>query len=197
MTFWSNNKQYCWNLYSRQLTLQQKQERICQCLGVANPWAEVRSLLRNWHAQSRSCQCSCFDLSVNLCITQSNDCWNPVFSSSGRMLPTVRQSGLWAARTSRSALYRSHISTSLTRLLSTLAVLEQRDGKLNGGSLCAVTAGKKLGGSVTGFIAGSDIKAVAEQAAKGNGMDKVMMVDNGAYDKVGSRIFVNSAKPVY
>lgn len=73
---------------------------------------------------------------------------------------------------------------SLIRLLSTLAVLEQRDGKLSGGSLCAVTAGKKLGGSVTGFIAGSNIRTVAEQAAKGNGMDKVVMVDNGAYDKV-------------
>jgi electron transfer flavoprotein alpha subunit len=47
-----------------------------------------------------------------------------------------------------------------------------------------VTAAKKLGGSITGFIAGSSIKAVAEQAAKGNGMEKVVMVDNGAYDKV-------------
>ena len=66
----------------------------------------------------------------------------------------------------------------------TLAVLEQQDGKLNGGSLCAVTAGKSLGGSGTGFIAGSNTKTVAQQAAKGNGMDKMVMLVNGAYDKV-------------
>ena len=74
--------------------------------------------------------------------------------------------------------------SSLARLLSTLAVLEQRDGKINPGSLGAVTAGQKLGGSVTGFVAGSSIKNVAEEVAKVEGLDKVIMVDNGAYDKV-------------
>ena len=70
------------------------------------------------------------------------------------------------------------------RLLSSLAVLEQRDGKLNHGSLGAVTAAQKLGGSITGFVAGSNIKAVAEEAAKVKGIEKVIAVDNGAYDKV-------------
>lgn len=100
------------------------------------------------------------------------------------MLSIARHSALRTLRISSfSTLHRTHTS-SLARLLSTLAVLEQRDGKLNAGSLCAVTAAKKLGGSVTGFLAGSNIKPVAEQAAKGNGMEKVVMVDNGAYDKV-------------
>lgn len=99
------------------------------------------------------------------------------------MLSIARQSALRTTRLSYNALPRTHTS-SLGRLLSTLAVLEQRDGKLSGGSLCAVTAAIKLGGSVTGFVAGSNIKTVAEQAAKGNGMEKVLMVDNGAYDKV-------------
>lgn len=99
------------------------------------------------------------------------------------MLPIARQSALRAIRTSSTTLPRSPRS-SLLRLLSTLAVLEQKDGKLSGGSLCAVTAGKKLGGSITGFIAGSNIKAVADQAAQSYGMEKVVMVDNGAYDKV-------------
>jgi electron transfer flavoprotein alpha subunit len=103
------------------------------------------------------------------------------------MLPILRQSSLRTARLSCNALHRTQTS-SLARLLSTLAVLEQRDGKLNGGSLCAVTAAKKLGGSVTGFIAGSNVKTVAEQAAKGNGLEKVVMVDNGAYDKVRPNI---------
>ena len=74
--------------------------------------------------------------------------------------------------------------SALARLLSSLAVLEQRDGKLNHGSLGAVTAAQKLGGSITGFVAGSNIKGVAEEAAKVKGIEKVIAVDNGAYDKV-------------
>ena len=50
-------------------------------------------------------------------------------------------------------------------------------------SLAAVTAGQKLGGSVTGFIAGSNTKSIAEHAAKVEGVDKVIYVDNAAYDK--------------
>lgn len=71
----------------------------------------------------------------------------------------------------------------MARLLSTLAVLEQREGKLNMSSLAAVTAGQKLGGSITGFVAGSNIKAVAEEASKVEGLEKVIYVENGDYDK--------------
>ncbi|KAG0649401.1 putative electron transfer flavoprotein subunit [Hyphodiscus hymeniophilus] len=73
--------------------------------------------------------------------------------------------------------------SALTRLLSSLAVLEQRDGKLNHSSLGAVTAAQKLGGSITAFVAGSNIKGVAEEAAKVAGIEKVVAVDNGTYDK--------------
>lgn len=73
--------------------------------------------------------------------------------------------------------------SALARLLSSLAILEQRDGKLNHGSLGAVTAAQKLGGSITGFVAGGNIKAVAEEAAKVNGIEKIIAVDNASYDK--------------
>jgi electron transfer flavoprotein alpha subunit len=65
-----------------------------------------------------------------------------------------------------------------------LAVLEQRDGKLNIGSLSAITAAQKLGGSITAFVAGGNIKSVAEEAAKVGGIEKVISVDNAAYEKV-------------
>lgn len=74
--------------------------------------------------------------------------------------------------------------SALARLLSTLAVLEQREGKLNVPSLAAVAAGQKLGGSVTAFVAGSGGKAVADEAAKVKGIEKIIYVENGAYDKV-------------
>jgi electron transfer flavoprotein alpha subunit len=62
-------------------------------------------------------------------------------------------------------------------------VLEAREGKLSGASLATVTAGQKLGGSVTGFLAGSGVKAAADEAAKVKGLEKIIYVENGAYDR--------------
>lgn len=73
---------------------------------------------------------------------------------------------------------------ALRRLASTLAVLEQKEGKLNHGSLSAITAAQKVGGQVHGFVAGSNIKSVADEAATADGVEKIIAVDNGAYDKV-------------
>ncbi|KAI9846598.1 MAG: Electron transfer flavoprotein alpha-subunit [Sclerophora amabilis] len=85
----------------------------------------------------------------------------------------------------RSSIRRSPATpdSALARLLSTLAILEQREGELKNSSLGAVTAGMKLGGPTTGFIAGSGVKGVAEAASKVKGLDKVIMVENGDYDK--------------
>ncbi|KAL3955243.1 hypothetical protein ACCO45_010806 [Purpureocillium lilacinum] len=70
------------------------------------------------------------------------------------------------------------------RFLSTLAILEQRGGQLNAGSLSAFTAAKKLGGTVHGFIAGSSVSAAAAQAAKVEGVEQIVTVENEAYEKV-------------
>ncbi|KAK2027641.1 electron transfer flavoprotein domain-containing protein [Colletotrichum zoysiae] len=74
-------------------------------------------------------------------------------------------------------------SRSTRSLLSTLAILEQREGQLNHGSLSAITAAKKLGGAIHGFVAGSNIKGVADEAAKVEGVEKIIAVENAAYDK--------------
>lgn len=87
-------------------------------------------------------------------------------------------------------------SAAWARLASTLAVLEQKDGKLVSQSLAAVTAGTKLGGSITAFVAGGGAKAVADEAAKAQGVAKVIYVDNAAYDKVSlSHAFLVRARP--
>lgn len=103
------------------------------------------------------------------------------------MLSLARNSALCSLR---SQLHASSLasrtlsqSSTLARLLSTLAILEQREGKLNPSSLGAVTAGQKLGGSVHGFIAGKNAKTVAEEAAKTEGVEKILAVDNAAYDR--------------
>ncbi|KAH9808626.1 Electron transfer flavoprotein domain [Teratosphaeria destructans] len=74
-------------------------------------------------------------------------------------------------------------NAAFQRLLSTLAILEQREGKLNVGSLASISAAQKLGGSIHGFVAGSNGKTVAEEAAKVEGLEKVIYVDNADYDK--------------
>lgn len=107
-------------------------------------------------------------------------------SSSPTMFSTARHTAL---RQARSPFRIARPTTApqlsaLARLLSTLAVLEQREGKLNVSSLAAVSAAQKLGEPVTGFVAGSNVKAVAEEAAKVEGIDKIIYVENGAYDKV-------------
>ena len=104
------------------------------------------------------------------------------------MFAASRCSGLRQARTSLRPLQplNSAQASILRRLLSSLTLLEQRDGKLNVSSLAAVTAAQKLGGSITGFVAGKNVKAVAEEAAKVKGLERVIFVENDAYDKVGS-----------
>ncbi|EED15641.1 electron transfer flavoprotein alpha subunit, putative [Talaromyces stipitatus ATCC 10500] len=102
------------------------------------------------------------------------------------MISVARPSVLRAARS------QPHLSrpifdvrlSALTRLLSTLAVLEQRDGKLSSASLSAIAAAQKLGGSVTGFVAGDGVKSsAAVEAAKIKGLEKVVAVENAAYEK--------------
>lgn len=77
---------------------------------------------------------------------------------------------------------------SLTRhLLSTLAILEQREGQLNQGSLGAITAAKKLGGSVHAFIAGNNASSSAQEASKTDGLEKVVAVNSAAYERVRAK----------
>ncbi|KAI8929424.1 DHS-like NAD/FAD-binding domain-containing protein [Entophlyctis helioformis] len=65
-------------------------------------------------------------------------------------------------------------ASSARRLLSTLVVVEHKDGKINAGTLNAVSAAVKLGGPVTAFVAGSaaTADAVAKQAAAIAGVSK-------------------------
>ncbi|MCJ1428973.1 Electron transfer flavoprotein alpha-subunit [Sticta canariensis] len=85
-------------------------------------------------------------------------------------------------RQTRIRIFRTHQS-AFARLLSSLVVLEQKDGALQNSSLSVVTAAQRLGGSITGIVAGSNVKGVAEDSAKVKGLQKIIMVESGAYDK--------------
>ena len=125
------------------------------------------------------------DHTLTLCLSPRS---SPSLLLSPAMLSTTRSS---LVRTARTHLLQSRHTTlpqssAFTRFASTLALLEQKDGKLNPSSLSAITAGTKLGGSITAFIAGSGVKAIADEAAKAKGVEKIIYVDNAAYDKVST-----------
>lgn len=104
------------------------------------------------------------------------------------MLPTAKRV---LAQRATGLMARAHaysLGAQRQRLQSTLAILEQKDGVLNHSSLSAFTAAKKLGGPVHGFIAGNNIKPVAEEIAKSEGVEKIIAVDNSAYEKVGGKV---------
>jgi len=116
-----------------------------------------------------------------------------LFDSSGvallspTMFAAARQSAL---RTARTQLRQSQPTvvpqySAFARFASTFAILEQKEGKIVSQSLAAITAGTKLGGSITAFVAGSGVKSAADEAAKSKGVEKVIYVENGAYDRVG------------
>lgn len=98
-----------------------------------------------------------------------------------RAIPQQLRGRLAQATTPSSSFFSP---AALRRLASTLAILEQREGQLNHGSLSAITAAQKIGGAVHGFVAGSSIKPVADEAATAEGVEKIISVENGAYDKV-------------
>lgn len=101
-------------------------------------------------------------------------------------LRALRLSRLRAVFASPSSSSSPSWTSSHARLLSTLAVLEHRDGKVLSGSLPCLTAAAELGGSVTAFVAGTDSASIAEQAARLQGVSKVLHVPNAAYDRVCS-----------
>lgn len=112
------------------------------------------------------------------------------------MFPAVRRAvARHGSRVIGAAPALSSRAFARSRLLSTLAVLEQRDGQLNQGSLSAFTAAKKLGGTVHGFIAGGSVSAAAQEAAKVDGVEKIISVENAAYEKVRPAMNVATRAP--
>jgi electron transfer flavoprotein alpha subunit len=70
-------------------------------------------------------------------------------------------------RPARSA-FLSTSSAAQRRLASSLVFLEHKNGKLNDGSLSAVTAAKKLDGDAAGIVVGTkaDVDGVLDEVKK-------------------------------
>ena len=65
--------------------------------------------------------------------------------------------------------------------MATLLIAEHDDKTMNGATAKALTAAKGLGGEIHVLVAGSNCKPVAEQAAKLDGVAKVLLADAPLY----------------
>lgn len=74
--------------------------------------------------------------------------------------------------------------SSLNRLLSTLTLIEHSAGSLAPSNLNTLSAAKQLGGPITALVAGSQAAKLAADVAKFDGVEKVLVAANEAYDHV-------------
>ncbi|QTP59114.1 electron transfer flavoprotein subunit alpha/FixB family protein [Billgrantia antri] len=65
--------------------------------------------------------------------------------------------------------------------MSILVLAEHHDGQLAGATAHVVAAAKAIGGDIDILVAGENVGAVAEAAAKLDGVSKVRVADNAAY----------------
>ena len=66
--------------------------------------------------------------------------------------------------------------------MSILVFAEHDNNELKADTLKTVAAAQAIGGDITLLVAGLNCSAVAEQAAKVNGVNKVLVADNAAYE---------------
>ncbi|MFA0812033.1 electron transfer flavoprotein subunit alpha/FixB family protein [Microbulbifer epialgicus] len=66
--------------------------------------------------------------------------------------------------------------------MSILVIAEHDNAELKGATLNTVAAAKAIGGNIDVLVAGSGCAAVAEAAAKVDGVNKVLLADNTAYE---------------
>ncbi|MDR5903645.1 electron transfer flavoprotein subunit alpha/FixB family protein, partial [Halomonas icarae] len=65
--------------------------------------------------------------------------------------------------------------------MSILILAEHHDGALAGATAHVVAAAKAIGGDIDVLVAGEGVAAIAEAAAKLDGVSKVRVADNAAY----------------
>ncbi|CAJ0642491.1 12764_t:CDS:2 [Entrophospora sp. SA101] len=82
--------------------------------------------------------------------------------------------------------------------ISTLLLVEHKNKKISPSTLNALTAANKLGGSVTALVAGEDPTTVASQVAGLQGISKILVAKDKAYEhgiaEVYAPLLVNAQK---
>ena len=66
--------------------------------------------------------------------------------------------------------------------MTTLLFVEHGNGQIKDGTLKALTAAKDIGGPIHALVLGSESRPVADAAAKLDGVEKVLVAEDAAYD---------------
>ena len=66
--------------------------------------------------------------------------------------------------------------------MTTLLFVEHGNGQIKDGTLKALSAAKEIGAAIHALVLGTGSKPVAEAAAKLDGVEKVLLSEDGAYD---------------
>lgn len=74
-------------------------------------------------------------------------------------------------------------STVAARFASTLAIIEHSNGTILPSTFKTLTAAKQVGGDLTALVVGSEASSIASQVSKIDGISKVLVANNSAYDR--------------
>ncbi len=66
--------------------------------------------------------------------------------------------------------------------MSNLVIAEHNNVSIKAATLVTIAAAKEIGGDITVLVAGANCSAAADAAARIEGVDKVLLADNAAYD---------------
>lgn len=98
-------------------------------------------------------------------------------------LYTMFSASIRNAMTRRTALFQRRLFTRQKSAgLSSLVFVEAKGSGFDEGALNAISAARKLSGPVTAVVAGSEADAVAKNISKIEGVDKVVVAKDAAYD---------------
>ncbi|KXN70270.1 electron transfer flavo protein subunit alpha, mitochondrial precursor [Conidiobolus coronatus NRRL 28638] len=78
-----------------------------------------------------------------------------------------------------------------SRFNSTLVLIEHKDNVVSGSTLSAITAATKLGNPVVGLVAGENPSQVIDQVSKIEGISKVIVAKDAAYEKPVAEIYTS------
>ncbi|KAH8040360.1 hypothetical protein HPB51_010140 [Rhipicephalus microplus] len=75
-----------------------------------------------------------------------------------------------------------NMPSSACRHNSTLVIADHSGGQMLPSTLNAIAAAKKIGGEVACLVIGKDVSGVAAQVGKAEGLQKLLLADNAAFD---------------
>lgn len=82
----------------------------------------------------------------------------------------------------RTNIVQGLATTSVSRKNGTLVIADHSAGQLLPSTLNAIAAAKKVGGDISCLVIGKGVSEVAKQVSKADGLKKLLVAENDAFD---------------